>query len=79
MASVGVDYSEHRDTEAVSLTHCDVLIHHVDNEQSTREASQVSDRTEVLLQLSALTLSAEGENRNSAKLFTAFSCSSVGL
>ena len=41
--------------QTVSFTNCDVFLHYVDNEQSRRQTSQVSDRAQSLVQLCTLT------------------------
>ena len=52
---VGINNSEHGDTQTVSLAHCDVLLHHVNHEEGSGQTVEVGDRTEVLLQLGTLT------------------------
>ena len=53
---VGINDTEHGDAQTVGLLHGDVLLHHVDDEQGSRQTGQVSDGTEVLLELGALTV-----------------------
>src|SRR3712207_1557583 len=52
---VGIDDTEHRNTKAVSLVYCDVLLHYVDSEECRRQTCKVGNRTQVLLELSTLT------------------------
>ena len=51
---VGVNDSEHGDAQTLGLADSDLLLHHVNHEEGRRQTGQVGDRTEVLLQLSAL-------------------------
>ena len=52
---VGINDAEYGNTQTVSLSNSDVLLHNVNNEQSARQTSEVGDRTEVLLKFLTLT------------------------
>src|SRR5574344_829377 len=52
---VGINNTENRNTKAVSLFHCNCFLHYIYDKEGAWQTGQVSDRTEVLLQLSTLT------------------------
>ena len=53
--AIGVHNSEDGDTEALSFSYCDVLLHYVYDEESVRQLVHISDRAERKLELSTLT------------------------